>query len=310
MAEAGDRAIDQARVERLQARIVEPVFGEAAGLEILDHDIGLGGHAPDDLAPLGTLEIERERALAAIAGMEVGGVEPFAVLARQKGRAPSARIVAGAGALDLDDVGSQIGQRLAGPGPGQDAGQFQHFQPGERFQRSLLENANARRPSPSTMSALAQLPPGGQAAARLTVGKLWREFRNFMHIGPARPCAASLLMISCTRERGLDSMELVDFPLERRVLEWPTLALATLIYGMWFAATFLASRLAVLGADDRSAAWTVAWQMSLQHEVIHGHPDAVQTLSTISIGSWPLALWLPYRGSTATPICSITMTRA
>ena len=39
-------------------------------------------------------------------------------------RTPSARIVAGAFTLDLDDVGAEIGQHLSGPGPGQDAGKF------------------------------------------------------------------------------------------------------------------------------------------------------------------------------------------
>ena len=40
-------------------------------------------------------------------------------------------------------------------------------------------------------------------------------------------------------------------------------------------------------------AWTVAWQMSLQHEAIHGHPTRMKWLNT-AIATWPLALWLPY----------------
>ncbi len=47
-----------------------------------------------------------------------------AVGAFDKGRTPAAGIVAGALALDLDDVGAEIGQQLPGPGSGQNPGKF------------------------------------------------------------------------------------------------------------------------------------------------------------------------------------------
>ena len=137
MAEAGDRAIDEARIDLAEAGVVEAVFRQTASLEVLDHDIGALGEAAHDVAPLGTLEIHRQRLLAAVAGMEIGGVEPFAIFAGEERRPPAARVVAGAGALDLDDLGAEIGQRLARPGPGEDAREFKNFQSGERFQRSL-----------------------------------------------------------------------------------------------------------------------------------------------------------------------------
>ena len=56
-----------------------------------------------------------------------------AVGAFHKGRTPAARIVAGAFALDLDDVGAQIGQHLPRPGPGQDAGKFKDAQTRQRL---------------------------------------------------------------------------------------------------------------------------------------------------------------------------------
>jgi hypothetical protein len=43
-----------------------------------------------------------------------------------EGRPPAPRVVARALALDLDDVGAEIGENLPGPGPRQDAGQFEH----------------------------------------------------------------------------------------------------------------------------------------------------------------------------------------
>ncbi len=41
-------------------------------------------------------------------------------------------------------------------------------------------------------------------------------------------------------------------------------------------------------------AWIIAWQMNLQHEVIHGHPTPWRTVNE-ALGVWPLSLWLPYR---------------
>ena len=45
-------------------------------------------------------------------------------MAHDEGRAPFAGVVAAVGALDLDDVGAEIGEQLPGPGPGKDAGEF------------------------------------------------------------------------------------------------------------------------------------------------------------------------------------------
>ena len=41
------------------------------------------------------------------------------------GRAPAARVVAGAGALDLDDFGAEVGKVLRRPGAGQHAGKVE-----------------------------------------------------------------------------------------------------------------------------------------------------------------------------------------
>ena len=75
-------------------------------------------------------------------------------------------------------------------------------------------------------------------------------------------------------------------------VEWPTLGLATMIYGGWLAATYWH---AVLPWPLRIACggWLVAWQSSLQHEAIHCHPTPWRRVNT-AIAVWPLALWLPY----------------
>nr|WP_321986509.1 fatty acid desaturase [uncultured Lichenicoccus sp.] len=75
-------------------------------------------------------------------------------------------------------------------------------------------------------------------------------------------------------------------------VEWPTVALALAIYGGWMLLTTMQSTLPwwlLLPAG----AWLIAWHMSLQHEVLHGHPTASVRLNDL-VGFVPLSLWLPY----------------
>lgn len=74
--------------------------------------------------------------------------------------------------------------------------------------------------------------------------------------------------------------------------EWPTIALAVVIYGGWLALTWFwdAVPFLVLCA---AGGWLVAWQGSLQHEVMHGHPTRSRRVND-AIGRPPLSLWLPY----------------
>ncbi len=50
---------------------------------------------------------------------------------RHEWRTPGAGVIAGALALDLDDVGAKIGKDLPSPRTGQDPGQLQHAQSGQ-----------------------------------------------------------------------------------------------------------------------------------------------------------------------------------
>lgn len=74
--------------------------------------------------------------------------------------------------------------------------------------------------------------------------------------------------------------------------EAPTVALAVVIYGGWLALTYWWEHvpfvlLCALGG------WLVAWQGSLQHEVMHGHPTRNRRIND-AVGRPPLSLWLPY----------------
>jgi fatty acid desaturase len=77
-------------------------------------------------------------------------------------------------------------------------------------------------------------------------------------------------------------------------VEWPTVALAAAIHLGW-AAALLAGGLDLvpLWTWAPAAAWCVAWQASLQHEVIHGHPTPNAAVNRWIAGP-PLALWLSY----------------
>jgi fatty acid desaturase len=104
-------------------------------------------------------------------------------------------------------------------------------------------------------------------------------------------------------------VDIVELPPGGRKVEWPTIALAAVIYGLWFGATFFWRSLpwwALAGLG----AWTIAWQMNLQHEIIHGHPTRNRLINR-AIGIWPLALWLPfetYRASHLLHHCDSNLT--
>jgi len=75
-------------------------------------------------------------------------------------------------------------------------------------------------------------------------------------------------------------------------VEWSTVLLAVVIYGLWAGATYFHDHLpwpllVLVGG------WVIAWQGSLQHEIIHGHPTRSRRFNTL-LGFAPLSLWLPF----------------
>ena len=87
-------------------------------------------------------------------------------------------------------------------------------------------------------------------------------------------------------------MEIVEVPPLGRGVEWPTAALAFVIYALWLMAAYFYRDLPWWGLTALGA-WTIAWQLNLQHETIHGHPTRNRRVNE-AIGCWPLSLWLPY----------------
>lgn len=73
---------------------------------------------------------------------------------------------------------------------------------------------------------------------------------------------------------------------------WPTWALIVAIYGGWFG---VATHAGSLGLPLTTAllALLSAWYMSLQHELLHGHPTRSRVVNGL-LGFAPLAVWFPY----------------
>lgn len=74
--------------------------------------------------------------------------------------------------------------------------------------------------------------------------------------------------------------------------EWPTWLLIAAVYGGWFGIASNATRIGLPVAIPLLAVAS-AWYMSLQHELLHGHPTRSPTLNAL-LGFAPLAVWFPY----------------
>jgi len=75
--------------------------------------------------------------------------------------------------------------------------------------------------------------------------------------------------------------------------EWPTWLLIAVIHGGWGATLVFWRTLGTLPATLLMI-WWCAWYMSLQHELIHGHPTRWPAVNRL-FGTLPLAVWYPYR---------------
>ena len=125
-AKPGNRTIDKPRIDGLEGRIIKTVFGQPAHLEIFYQNVGFCCQLAQDSAAFRGCDVDRKRSFVAVDGTEIGracrGIG-FVVASDiiNKGWSPSARIIAAAGAFDLDNIGTQIPQHLRGPRASQNA---------------------------------------------------------------------------------------------------------------------------------------------------------------------------------------------
>ncbi len=78
----------------------------------------------------------------------------------------------------------------------------------------------------------------------------------------------------------------------RQSVEWPTVCLMVGVYGSWLGVTFFQADMP-WWIFAPAAVWLVAWQTSLQHEILHGHPTRWRQVNRC-IASFSFILWLPY----------------
>jgi fatty acid desaturase len=74
--------------------------------------------------------------------------------------------------------------------------------------------------------------------------------------------------------------------------EWPTWVLIATIYGGWFSVATHARSLGLPLATVLLALLST-WYLSLQHELLHGHPTCSHVINGL-LGCAPLAVWFPY----------------
>ena len=104
--------------------MIEPIAGERADLEILDHNIRVANQFAYFRLAIGIREVDRYATLAAIAGMKIGRSPRGALGVRNEGRPPATRVVAATGTFDLYDFRAEIREQLSCPGTGEDTGEF------------------------------------------------------------------------------------------------------------------------------------------------------------------------------------------
>ena len=74
--------------------------------------------------------------------------------------------------------------------------------------------------------------------------------------------------------------------------DWRTLIVAVVVYGGWFA-TIFTHEIMPWWATFGLLTWFGAWHLSLQHELVHGHPFYDSRLNVL-LGALSLTLWIPF----------------
>ena len=74
--------------------------------------------------------------------------------------------------------------------------------------------------------------------------------------------------------------------------DWRTLIIATLVYIGWFASVFTHKQLP-WWATFALLTWFGAWHLSLQHELVHGHPFRNSKLNA-ALASLSVTMWVPF----------------
>jgi len=112
-----DAQHDEARIQLRQHIPAHAPAFQRTRAEILDQHVGFGDELARDLLPFAAAQIERQRALVARLDLPPDGGPLLH-------HAPVAQRIAAVGRLDLDHVGAEIAERLAGEGAGDELAHF------------------------------------------------------------------------------------------------------------------------------------------------------------------------------------------
>jgi hypothetical protein len=115
LAETGDRAHHEARIERVHRLPIEPHARHYAGREVLEKDVGLRDQTAHDLRAGGRLGIDAETLLAAIVLDEKSAVTAFVLSEVAAAVTPWRH-------LDLDHIRAEIRHQPARRRPGDHLG--------------------------------------------------------------------------------------------------------------------------------------------------------------------------------------------
>ena len=126
LAETGHAAVDQTRVQRFQAVVVQAVARHVTDLEVLHEHVAMLHQVADQRLPLRLRDIAGDRPLVPVRTEVIGRLGRIvAGTVLQERRAPGAGVIPCAGTLDLDHIGAQVCQCLGAPRAGQHAGQIE-----------------------------------------------------------------------------------------------------------------------------------------------------------------------------------------
>ena len=124
LSKAGNRTVDDLRIDLFQLLIRVTQLFHNSGLEVLHHDVTVFDHLVDDVPAL--LQVDRDAFLAAV---HQGIISALSVDKRAKD--PAA--ITCSRLLDLNDFGAEIRQVHGTEGPGQNLGKVQNPDPTQGF---------------------------------------------------------------------------------------------------------------------------------------------------------------------------------
>src|ERR1019366_7344694 len=122
LAETGDRAVDQARVDGAQLLVAQAVARQRTDFVVLDQDVAFRRELAHDSLALRLGDVQGHGFLAAVAGEIIGRIaRVLAIPVLEPGRPPAARVGPRGGAFGLCPPGPEGRPVLGGPGAGEDA---------------------------------------------------------------------------------------------------------------------------------------------------------------------------------------------